>query len=231
MSSTEALILVIEDEVQIRRYLRATLSTQDYRVIEATTAKEGLAEAASQNPDIVLLDLGLPDMDGLEVIRRLREWSPVPIIIISARGQEADKVAALDAGADDYLAKPFGPNELNARLRVALRHAAKSDKEDANAVFAFGDVKVDLPKRQVFVGGNEIKLTPVEYKLLSVLLRFAGKVLTHRQLIKEIWGPTYSEEGPNLRVAVYQLRHKIEADPAHPRYLTTEAGIGYRFRI
>jgi two-component system KDP operon response regulator KdpE len=230
MSDTQPTILIIEDEPQIRRFLRATLGSQGYTLLEATTAQEGLSEAASHPPDIVLLDLGLPDMDGLEVIARLREWTPVPIIIISARGQEHDKVAALDSGADDYLTKPFGVAELMARVRVAMRHANRTPTESADAVFRTGELEVDLAHRLVHVGEKEIRLTPIEFKLLALLVKHAGKVLTHRQILKEVWGPNYADESHYLRVFVHQLRHKVEADPARPKYLVTEAGVGYRLR-
>ena len=228
MSDKAPTILVIEDEPQIRRFLRATLSSQGYTLLEATTGEEGLAEAASYPPDIVLLDLGLPDLDGLEVIRRLREWTAVPILIISARGQEQDKVAALDMGADDYLTKPFGVAELMARIRVAMRHDSRG--ETGAAVFVSAELKVDLAKRLVFVGEKEIRLTPIEFKLLAELVKHAGKVVTHRQLLKEVWGPNYAEDSHYLRVFVHQLRHKIEPDPAQPKWLVTEAGVGYRLR-
>jgi two-component system KDP operon response regulator KdpE len=230
MSDTLPVILVIEDEPQIRRFLRATLGSQGYTLLEATTGQEGLTEAASHPPDIVLLDLGLPDMDGLEVLRRLREWSTVPIIIISARGQEHDKVAGLDSGADDYLTKPFGVAELMARLRVAMRHSNRRPGELSDAVFITGELKVDLARRLVHAGEKEIRLTPIEFKLLALLVKHAGKVLTHRQILKEVWGPNYAEESHYLRVFVHQLRHKLETDPARPKYLITEAGVGYRLR-
>ena len=228
MANPGPTILVIEDEPQIRRFLRATLT--EFTLLEAVTGKDGLTEAASHQPDIVLLDLGLPDLDGLEVIRRLREWTQVPIIILSARGQESDKVAALDAGADDYLTKPFGVPELTARVRVALRHASRTDSGEPLAVFENGDLKVDVANRRVQVAQKEVHLTPVEFKLMALLVKHSGKVLTHRQIVKEVWGPHYSDESPNLRVVIYQLRHKLEADPARPKYLTTEAGVGYRLK-
>ncbi len=223
-------ILIIEDEPQIRRFLRTSLGSQGYTLLEATTAKEGLSEAAAHPPDIVLLDLGLPDMDGLEVITRLREWMTAPIIIISARGQERDKVAALDSGADDYLTKPFGVGELMARLRVALRHSSKTQSSEAQTVVEIGNLKIDLSKRLVFLKGKELKLTPIEFKLLTLLVKHVGKVLTHRQISQEVWGPHYAEENHSLRVFVHQLRQKIETDPAQPKYLITEAGVGYRLR-
>jgi len=223
---SEPNVVLIEDEAPIRRFLRATLGSQGYRLFEAGTGADGLIEAASRQPDVVIVDLGLPDMDGLDVIRRLREWSTVPIIVLSARGQEADKVAALDGGADDYVSKPFGAEELLARVRVALRHKAGVAREDA--VFTTGDLRVDLGRRHVFVREQEVKLTPTEYRLLTTLVRYAGRVLTHRQLLKEVWGPNQAEEAHYLRVYMAQLRRKLEADPAQPRYLLTEPGVGYR---
>jgi len=222
-------VLVIEDEPPIQHFLRTTLSSHGFQVFETGTAQEGLAQAAARNPDVILLDLGLPDIDGLEVTRRLREWGTIPIIVLSARNQERDKVAALDLGADDYLTKPFGVDELLARLRVALRHAMKGD-EGTQALFISGDLKVDLARRRVFVGEKEIHLTPIEYKLLTTLVRHAGKVLTHRQLLKEVWGPLRTDEAQYVRVYIRQLRNKLEAVPAHPRFLLTELGVGYRLR-
>ncbi|HEY7653281.1 MAG TPA: response regulator [Methylomirabilota bacterium] len=220
------LVVLIEDEPQIRRFLRATLGSQGYRLFEATSGEDGLVEAASRQPDIVIVDLGLPDMDGLQVIRRLREWSRVPIIVLSARGQERDKVAALDAGADDYVSKPFAVGELLARLRVALRHAAAG--ESGEPTFTVGGLRVDQLKRQVQVDGKEVHLTPIEYRLLTFLVRHAGRVLSQRQLLKEVWGPAHTEQAHYLRVYMAQLRRKLEADPARPRYLLTEPGVGYR---
>jgi two-component system KDP operon response regulator KdpE len=185
-------------------------------------------EAATRQPDIVILDLGLPDIDGLEVIRRLREWTAVPIIVLSARGQERDKIAALDAGADDYVSKPFGVGELLARMRVVLRHAARNSTDAAESTFAVGDLHVDLALRRVTVAGREVHLTPIEYRLLTTLIRYAGKVVTQQQLLKEVWGPQYAEQAHYLRVYVAQLRRKLEADPARPRYVLTEPGVGYR---
>ena len=221
-------VVVIEDEPQIRRFLRPTLTSQGYRVVEAASGEEGITQAATRQPDIVILDLGLPDTDGLEVIRRLREWTLVPIIVLSARGQERDKIAALDAGADDYVAKPFAVGELLARMRVALRHAAHAASESTDATFAMGNVRVDLARRRVFVGDTEVHLTRTEYKLFTTLVRHAGKVLTHRQLLVEVWGPPYADQTHYLRVYMGQLRHKLEADPARPRFLLTEPGVGYR---
>jgi two-component system KDP operon response regulator KdpE len=220
------LVLLIEDESQMRRFLRAAFGNQPYRLVEAETAREGLAQAAGRNPDVILLDLGLPDADGIDVTRRLREWSQTPIIVISARGREQDKVAALDAGADDYLTKPFGVAELLARLRVALRRQAQTP--DAEATFTVGELRVDLAARRVFLGDEERHLTPTEYKLLAVLVQHAGKVLTHRHLLKEVWGPNVVEHTHYLRVYMTQLRHKLERDATRPRYLRTETGVGYR---
>jgi two-component system KDP operon response regulator KdpE len=223
------LILLIEDEPQMRRFLRAALGGQEYRLIEAATAKEGLAHAAGRNPDVILLDLGLPDTDGLEVTRQLREWSRSPIIVLSARGREQDKVAALDLGADDYLTKPFGVDELLARIRVALRHQSLPPGVSP-PIFEAGGLKMDLAQRQVFRDGNEVHLTPTEYKLLAVLVRHAGKLLTHRQLLHEVWGSNYTSQTHYLRIYIMQLRHKIEHDPTRPRYILTEPGVGYRLK-
>jgi two-component system KDP operon response regulator KdpE len=223
-------VLVVEDEPQVMRFLRATLPAQGYRLVEATTGQQGLLEAASRTPDLVLLDLGLPDLDGVEVTRRLREWSKVPIIVLSARGQESDKIQALDAGADDYLTKPFGVGELLARMRVALRNAARLLSGNAPSVFEVGELRVDLGARRVSVAGRDVRLTRTEYNLLALLVKHAGKVLTHRQLLREVWGPGAANESHYLRVYMGQLRHKLEADPARPRYLETETGVGYRLR-
>jgi two-component system KDP operon response regulator KdpE len=223
-------VLLIEDEPEIRRFLRTTLPAHGFRLYEAATGKDGLTEAQARNPDLILLDLGLPDLEGNEVIRQVREWTATPIIVLSARDQEQVKVAALDLGADDYVTKPFGVNELLARMRAALRHASRSDADVGEPVFTLGDLKVDLGRRQVFVSAKEIHLTPIEYKLLTTLIRYAGKVMTHRQLLKEVWGPLHVEEGHYLRVYMRQLRNKLEKTPAHPRYLVTELGVGYRLR-
>ncbi len=221
-------VVVIEDEPQIRRFLRPTLAGQGYHVVEAATGEDGITQAATRQPDLVILDLGLPDTDGLEVIRRLREWTAVPIIILSARGQEQDKIAALDAGADDYVAKPFAVGELLARMRVALRHGARSTSDATDSIFTVGNVRVDLARRRVFVADAEVRLTRTEYRLLTTLIRHAGKVLTHRQLLREVWGPSYAEQTHYLRVYMAQLRHKLEADPARPRFFLTDPGVGYR---
>ncbi len=229
MTEAAPLVLVIEDEPQMRRFLRAALESHNYRFVEATTAREGLGQATSRTPDVILLDLGLPDGDGIDLARRIREWATTPIIVISARGKEQDKVAALDAGADDYLTKPFGTEELLARLRVALRHARAGVAEEP--VFAVGDLRVDMAARRVFIAAEEVHLTPTEYKLLTTLVRDAGKVLTHRQLLNEVWGPNAVEHTHYLRVYMTQLRHKLERDPTRPRYLQTEPGVGYRLKV
>jgi two-component system KDP operon response regulator KdpE len=221
-------IVVIEDEPQIRRFLRAALTSQGFRLVEAANGEDGLREVATRQPDLVILDLGLPDMDGVAVIRRIREWSAVPTIILSARGQEGDKISALDAGADDYVSKPFGMGELLARIRVALRHATQIAGEDSESVFSVGDLRVDLAKRHVYVGEREVHLTPIEYRLLAMLVKYAGKVLTHKQLLTEAWGPNQIEQAHYLRVYAAQLRRKLEKDPARPRYILTEPGVGYR---
>ncbi len=230
MKESLGTILLIEDERQMRRFLRVTLQSEKYTVLEAETAADGLSQAATRNPDIVLLDLGLPDMDGLEVIEKLREWTAVPVIIISAREQEGDKIKALDGGADDYLTKPFCSGELLARIRVALRHAVPKQQGQEDAVFIAEELRIDFLKRQVFIGTREIHLTPIEYRLLTVLVRNAGRVMTHRQILKEVWGPPYVEQTHYLRVFMNQLRKKIETDSTRPRFLLNEPGIGYRFK-
>ena len=221
------LILVIEDEVQMLRFLRPALQSHGFRIHEARTGEEALREAASRAPDVVLLDLGLPDLDGIEVTRRLREWSQVPILVISARGREEDKVAALDAGADDYVTKPFGVGELLARLRVALRHTSRvGDGESPRLML--GDLEIDLEKRRVALRGEAVHLTPIEYRLLAELAKNAGKVMTHSQLLRQVWGQAYAHQSHYLRVYMAQLRRKLEADPAQPKRLITEPGVGYR---
>ena len=224
-AATTTTILVIDDEVQIRRLLRVTLEASGYRVFEAATGQEGLVEAASRLPDAVLLDLGLPDMEGLEVVKRLREWSHVPIIVLSVRDREEDKVMALDFGADDYLTKPFGTPELLARVRVALRHAAPTEKR---TVFKAGYLEVDFVTRTVKVAGREVKLTATEYALLRLLVEHAGKVLTHKHILREVWGPNCTEQTHYLRVYMAHLRTKLETDPAKPSLFITEPGVGYR---
>jgi two-component system KDP operon response regulator KdpE len=221
------LILIIDDEPPIRRFLRASLSAAGYRIVEAESGESGVKLAARQPPDLVILDLGLPDLDGQEVLIRLREWLAVPIIILSARDQEAQKVRALDEGADDYLTKPFGVGELLARIRTAMRHARPARTE--SSVLSIGDVRVDLSARLVLVGEERVALTPIEYKLLVTLMRHSGKVLTHRFLLREVWGPHASQETHYLRVFVAGLRRKLGDDPARSRYLATEQGVGYRF--
>lgn len=220
-------VLVIDDEVAIQRFLKTALDTGDYSVHLAGTGHAGLAAAVAVRPDVILLDLGLPDLDGMEVIRRVREWSRVPIIVISVREREDEKVQALDSGADDYLTKPFGIGELLARIKVALRRSLQQAPEP---VFEVGELRVDLPHRRVSVRGEEVQLTPTEYELLRMLVTHAGKVLTHSQILKQIWGVAYLEQPHVLRVNISNLRHKIEPDASRPRYILTEAGVGYRLK-
>jgi two-component system KDP operon response regulator KdpE len=227
MSTAGPLVLLVEDEPQVRRFLRATLTVHGYRLVEAVSVLEGKQLATSHNPDLFLVDLGLPDGDGVELTRWLREWTRAPIVVLSARGREEDKVTALDAGADDYLTKPFGVNELLARLRVAMRRALAGPKEPV--VLEVGPLRIDLARREVTVGGREVHLTPIEFGLLALLARHAGKVLTHRQILREVWGPN-ATEAHHVRVHMAELRKKIEADPARPRLLVTEMGVGYRLR-
>lgn len=228
MAATEPLILIVEDELPIRRFLRTSLTAEGYRLAEAETGQKAIHTASQQPPDLVILDLGLPDMEGQDVLRQLREWLKAPIIILSARDQEKQKVAALDGGADDYLTKPFSTAELLARIRVALRHAAKANTEAEAPEFTSGDLHVDLANRRVSVRGTEVHLTPLEYKLLATLVKFPGKVLTHRFLLKEVWGPHHLQENHYLRIFMASLRRKIEVDPAEPEYLITEQAVGYR---
>jgi two-component system, OmpR family, KDP operon response regulator KdpE len=229
MTADPPRILVIEDEPEIRRFLRASLAANGFSLHEAETGRGGLLLAATTPPDVVILDLGLPDLDGLAVIKELRGWSRVPTIVLSARGQESDKIAALDAGADDYLTKPFSVGELLARLRVALRHRAQVAEENASSLFAAGDLEVDLARRQTRVAGQSVHLTPTEYRLLTLLIKNAGRVVTQRQLLKEVWGPDSTHEAHYLRVYVNQLRKKLGDNSAAPRLIVTEPGIGYRF--
>jgi two-component system KDP operon response regulator KdpE len=218
-------VLIVDDEPAIRRFLRATLSAHGYDIFEAADGQSALTAAAAARPDLIILDLGLPDMDGVQITRQLREWTQIPILIISVRGQENDKIAALDAGADDYVTKPFGVGELLARMRVALRHTVSAAEEP---VFVADDLTVDLSRREVRLCGREVQLTPTEYDLLRVLVTHAGKVLTHRQLLREVWGMGYEQETHMLRVNISNLRRKLEPDPTRPRYIRTEPGVGYR---
>lgn len=221
-----AAILVIDDEPQIRRYLRVSLEAHDFRILEATGGQQGLRIAALEKPDLIVLDLGLPDLDGQAVITRLREWTAVPIIVLSVRADESDKIAALDAGADDYVTKPFGTGELLARIRAALRHTVGSST--GSAIFEMGGLRVDLEKRQVSLRDVPVKLSPKEYDLLKILVQHAGKVLTHQFILREVWGAAHENDVQYLRVFARQLRQKIEADPARPQLILTEPGIGYR---
>lgn len=226
MTESSLRVLVIDDERAIRRFLKTSLSAHGYTVFEAASAQDGLDNVAVNRPDLIILDLGLPDIDGLEVTRRLREWTQTPIIILSVQEQEADKVAALDAGADDYLTKPFGVSELMARLRVALRHANQTSADEP--VFIAGRLIVDLTRRLVKVNNEEVQLTPTEYDLLKLMVVHAGKVLTHQQILRQVWGVGYANELHLLRVNISNLRRKIESDPARPSYILTEPGVGYR---
>lgn len=227
MTTTGPLVLLVEDEPEMRRFIRAALVASGYRLVEAATAREGVSLASSHNPEVVLLDLGLPDQDGLTVTAELRRNSQVPIIVLSARGREEDKVQALDAGADDYLTKPFGVRELLARMRVALRHA---HGEAAEKVLQAGELEIDFEKRLVRRSGQEVRLTPIEYRLLALLAQHAGKVLTHRQILSQVWGPGSTHQAHYVRVHMAELRKKVEANPARPSLLVTEPGVGYRFR-
>jgi len=227
MSDIGLRVLVVDDEPAIRRFLRASLGAHGYTVMEASCGEDALKTVALNHPEVVILDLGLPDIDGVEVTRRLREWTQIPIIILSVRDQEGDKIAALDAGADDYLTKPFGMGELMARMRVALRRSAQTTEEP---IYQIEELEVDLARRQVSVAGQDISLTPTEYDLLRVLAQHAGKVITHHQLLRMVWGDAYQTETHLLRVNMSNLRRKIEPDPARPRYILTEPGVGYRLK-
>jgi two-component system KDP operon response regulator KdpE len=231
MSKTDPVIIVIEDDPPIRKFLRTSLSTQGFTVFEADSGKKGLVEAGMRKPDLMILDLGLPDMDGVDVIKAIRAWSSVPIIVLSARSHEQHKIDALDIGADDYLTKPFGFGELLARIRVALRHATRPQDNLQGDVFTTENLKIDLAKRLVSVDDQDIHLTPIQYRLLAVLVKHAGKVMTHQQILKEVWGPSYQENAHYLRIYMSQLRQKLELDPTQPRFLLTESGVGYRFKI
>jgi two-component system, OmpR family, KDP operon response regulator KdpE len=222
------LLLLVEDELPIRRFLRAALAGEGFRLLEAETGQQAIKLAAQQPPDLVILDLGLPDVDGQEILRQLREWLRAPIIILSVRDQEQQKIMALDNGADDYLTKPFSTGELLARIRVALRHATRVGEDRESATFVCGDLRIELAERRLFLKDTEVHLTPLEFKLLTTLVHHAGKVLTHRFLLKEVWGPHRVQETHYLRVFMANLRRKIEMDPAQPRYLLTEQGVGYR---
>ena len=231
MTNTSPIIIVIEDDPAIRLFLRTGLSAHGFKVFEAERGRQGIIEAGIRKPDLIILDLGLPDIDGVDVIKAIREWSVMPIIILSARSTEQHKIDALDAGADDYLTKPFGLGELLARIRVALRHSVSSPEHDQSSIFSSGTLKVDLMKRQIFVDDREVHLTPIQYRLLSVLIKNAGKVLTHQYLLKEVWGPSYRDNSHYLRIYMSQLRQKLETDPTQPQYLLTESGVGYRLKV
>ena len=235
MSTSAPVAVVIEDEPQIRRFVRAALEAEGWQVHEAETMKRGLTEAGTRKPDLLVLDLGLPDGDGTELIRDVRGWSAVPIIVLSARSDESDKIAALDAGADDYLTKPFGVGELLARVRANLRRpraaAGEGDPANADPVFRFGEVEIDRQARLVRRAGAEVHLTPIEYRLLSVLVANVGRVLTHRQLLREVWGPAQSAQNHYLRIYMAHLRQKLERDPAQPRHFLTETAVGYRLVV
>jgi two-component system KDP operon response regulator KdpE len=227
VSDPRATILVVEDEPEIRRFLRSALGAEGFRVVEAETGERGAIEAGTHKPDLAIVDLGLPDMDGVEVIRRIRAWSPMPLVVLSARAREQAKVEALDAGADDYVTKPFGVGELLARVRVALRHAARTAGSGATTL-RMGEVEADLERRRVTRGGREVHLTPLEFRLLACLAQHLGLVVTHRQLLKQVWGPSHVEHTHYLRIYMKQLRDKLEDDPVRPRHFLTETGVGYR---
>jgi two-component system KDP operon response regulator KdpE len=226
MTTPHPIVVLIEDEPQIRRFLRAILPSQGIELFEAASGERGIVEVGLHRPDVVVLDLGLPDINGVDVVKRLREWTDVPIIVLSARSEEADKIAALDAGADDYVTKPFGVGELLARLRAAMRRRAR--RADGAETFVIGPITIDLAARRIERAGEAVHLTPIEYRLFTELVRHAGKVLTHRQLLKEVWGPSHVEDAHYLRIYMAQLRRKLEDDPTQPRYLLTEPGVGYR---
>ena len=230
MNEPAQTVVVIEDEAHIRRFVRSTFEAAHWHVFEAGTLAQGLVEAGTRRPDLVVLDLGLPDGDGVDLLRDLRAWSAVPVIVLSARTDEADKIAALDAGADDYLSKPFGVGELMARVRVAMRRG-QAAHASADAVFRFGEVAVDFTARRVERNGVPVHLTPIEYRLLGLLITNAGRVLTHRHLLREVWGPSHSEHTHYLRVYMGQLRQKLERDPTRPQHIRTETGVGYRLMV
>jgi two-component system, OmpR family, KDP operon response regulator KdpE len=226
MTEARATVLIVEDEPEIRRFLRTSLGAEGYRVVEAENGERGAIEAGTHKPDVAIVDLGLPDMDGVEVIRRIRKWSPLPIIVLSARAREQAKIEALDAGADDYVTKPFGVGELLARIRVALRSVARAPS--GREILVLGKTRVDLQRRQITRGGTEVHLTPLEFRMLTCLAQHLGMVVTHRQLLREVWGPSYVEHTHYLRIYMKQLREKLEADPIRPAHLLTETGVGYR---
>lgn len=230
MSEITPVIVLIEDEKQIRRFVRASLEAEGWHVFEAETVRQGLVEAGTRKPDLIVLDLGLPDRDGIDFIRDFRSWSDLPIIVLSARSGEAEKIAALDVGADDYLTKPFGVGELLARVRVALRRRERAN-ESGSSVVEFGGVQIDLVNRTVKRNGQLVHLTPIEYRLLTLMVRNAGKVLTHRQILTEVWGPSHVESNHYLRIYMGQLRHKLEENPARPRFFLTDVGVGFRLAL
>lgn len=230
MPKNVPVIIIIEDDPAIRRFLRMGLAAHEFVIFEADKGKQGLIETQIRKPDLVILDLGLPDIDGVQVIKGIRSWSTVPIIILSARNAEEQKIMALDAGADDYLSKPFGFGELLARIRVALRHSMSPNQPNQTEFFIHSQLKVDLENRLIFLNDQEVHLTPIQYRLLSVLIKHAGKVLTHQQILKEVWGPSYQENAHYLRIYMSQLRQKLEANPTQPIYLLTESGVGYRLK-
>lgn len=231
MAPRHPVAVIVEDEPQIRRFVRGALEAEGWQVHEAETLRRGLAEAGTRKPDLLVVDLGLPDGDGVDLIRDVRGWSPVPIVVLSARADETDKIEALDAGADDYLTKPFGLGELMARVRANLRRPRAGTDGPEDAVFRFGDVEVDRAARLVRRAGQEVHLTPIEYRLLSVLMANAGRVLTHRQLLREVWGPTHADQTHYARIYMGHLRAKLEADAAQPRHLLTETAVGYRLVV
>ena len=227
MTGLRPTILVIEDEPEIRRFLRTSLGAEGYRVVEAETGERGVIDAGTHKPDLAIVDLGLPDLDGVEVIRRIRAWSRMPVVVLSARAREQAKIEALDAGADDYVTKPFGVGELLARVRVALRHSARAATGGAKTVH-LGKVEVDLERRRIAREGRDVHLTPIEFRLLACLAQHLGMVVTHRQLLREVWGPSHVEHNHYLRIYMKQLRDKLEIDPVRPRHFVTETGVGYR---
>jgi len=229
MTDNAPTALLVEDERQIRRFVRTAMETEGWHIVEAETMKQGLIDAGTRRPDLVVLDLGLPDGNGVDFIRDLRGWSSIPVIVLSARVDEGDKIAALDAGADDYLTKPFGIGELLARVRATLRRQA-APSPGSTAIYRFGDVEVDQPNRRVRKAGADVHLTPIEYRLLTLLIGSAGKMLTHRHLLREVWGPSFVESNHYVRIYVGHLRQKLEIDPARPRHILTETGVGYRFQ-